>query len=372
MYVLGRILRILLIAVLAFVILAVACGLSSRFVAYAPNVGSFAAVTARNFWTTVSGQAEPAEQPAVAPGEAGSGQAPVTDTGSIDFTAILTMETVKPLIDKMGSGGHPGHDVGGNEQCAYWLDPKYLWFADNTGPDTSGTELRGATGVFRFVLDDILHYKSLSRETIFVIEGVAVSVNGVGYKQVFVVTPAPAYIDIQDGSIYAMHPKSVEAFLALRTAHLKCRGYSDGLVDYRSGKSVITGVGSPAPSNPDTATTPKPAQPEPAANAAISGTYRLGDGYSSTATAQCFNLNGAEGRLKIDLNKGSFAISGRQSDTSGWQIATGQVSGAYEVSKWKGWWICFDKSADEAVKALLAKDPNASGNTRVQWSSAKG
>lgn len=286
-----------------------------------------------------------------------SGTYAVTDT-----YPVLTMEIVQPLIDAMGDGGHAGHDVAGNEQCAYWLDSRYLPFADDSGPNTSGIEQ--TEGVFRFDLAGIARYKNLPPEAVFVIEAAWASYQGQTYEQFFVLTTGRDTIDVSGAAIFALPPASVEPFLALRVAHLACRGYQDGVVDFRSGKAVVTTptptkASPPASTSTSVPTTPTLVPPSAVVSFSFAGLA------GSVASGECVSLEGKSGQLTVTVSAGSaFATSGRESEATDWLIATGATS----VTKaWTGWWICAGQTADAAASTLVANDPNAGGNTRVTW-----
>lgn len=289
----------------------------------------------------------------------------------------LTMADVGPWIAKMGANGHPGHDTAGNLQCAYWMDPKFLIFADDTGPNTSGVEY--SEGLFRFNLAAIADYKKLPADAVFVAEAAYAMYRGEEYAQSFLITTGRDIIGLGDAAIYALpNPASVEPFLALRQAHLICRGYEDSIVDFRSGAPVVTYTARDIISAPSTtvaptaapASTPVPGKtPAPTAVPATTGinaTYEFGALKGTADKAQCVELKGQSATLVIDIKAGGFATSGRVSEATDWLLARSAAAGKYTTS-WTGWLLCFDANADQAAASLVATDGNAKGNSRVDW-----
>ncbi len=302
---------------------------------------------------------------------------PVTNT-----YPALTMADVAPWIAKMGANGHPGHDVAGNTQCAYWLDPKFIAFGDDTGPNTSGVE---QSGVFRFDLAAIARYKNLPEGAVFVIEASWATYKGVEYEQAFLITSERDTVDASGAAIFALpNPKSVDPFVALRQAHLLCRGYEDSIVDFRSGSPVVKYTARSvsaliAPTSASTAVAPAttkaptatPAKVNPSVvDTGIDATYSFGTLTGTVDKAVCVELKGASGTLAVNLTKGGFATSGRVDASTDWLLAKSSGVGKYATS-WSGWLICFDANADQAVASLIATDGNAKGNARVTWQPAK-
>jgi hypothetical protein len=310
--------------------------------------------------------------------------ASVPPTASTSTYPALTDTIVAPWIAKMGSGGHPGHDVVGNTQCAYWLDPKYLIFADDTGPDTSGVET-ATEGVFTFDLAGIARYKSVPADTVFVAEAAWASYKGAEYKQSFLITTDRDTIDLSGAAIFALpNPASVGPFIALRQAHITCRGYQDSIVDFRSGSPVVTFI---APSTDALASSSAPAatamppaatavpgvKPSPTvlpASSGVNATYSFGSLTGTANKAECVELKGANGMLNVDLKSGGIATSGRVDASTDWLLAKSSGVGKY-ATQWAGWLLCFDTSVDQAVASLIATDGNAENNKPITWQPAK-
>lgn len=299
----------------------------------------------------------------------------ISETTTVtDTYPVLTWDIVKPWIERMGANGHPGHDTAGNEQCAYWLDPKYLPFADDVGPNTSGIET-AKEGVFEFDMAAIADYKKLPADYVFLTESAWAQYHDEARENVFIVTPGRDKILLSGGAIFALHPESVEPFLALRVAHIACRGYQNTVVDYRDDKLVVT---TPVPVSPAPSATPMPGETPPAAPTAtnpsdtgINATYEFGTtAKGSVDKAHCVELKGGASALSVDLKSGGFAVSGRESEATDWQIAKSSGAGKYS-SNWTGWLLCFDADPAKAEALLVQTDGNAKGNERVTWSPTK-
>lgn len=289
----------------------------------------------------------------------------------------LTMADVAPLIAKFGTGGNPSHDVAGNLQCAYWLSPKYLLFADDTGPNTSSVET--ADGVFEFDLESIIRYKMAPTNSVFVIEAAWISYRGQEYESTFLITNDSGKVRVSGAAVFLLpNPRSVDPFVALRQEHLKCRGYQNQVVDDRDGKMIVS---TPVAGNAKAPLSPvvTPASPAPVTVVpptgggvpAISAAYAFGSIGGSKSISGCIELGGVSKTLRVDLQSGGFATSGRVSDTTDWQIARSSGAGKYNIAAWAGWLLCFAKDAASADALLVSTDANAKNNQRVVWESTK-
>ena len=286
--------------------------------------------------------------------------AEASETLTVTVTPVLTMQIVQPLIDAMGTGGHPGHETVGNEGCSYWLDPKYIRFGDDTGPNTSGIQVDGDT-LFEFNLAGIADYKDAPTDFVFVAEAAYTEYRGGSWERVYLVTPGRDTLRLHDAALFLLPSQSVDPFLALREAAQRCKNNAgNGVVDFRSGSAVVTTPVPPAPT-----ATPEPPNPTTAPPVA-EVSYTFAGQTGAVASGKCANLEGKSGQLVITVPAGlAFAISGRESEVTDWLIANGDTS--VTKSAWTGFWICAGQTPDTAAEALIANDPNAQNNQRVEW-----